>query len=103
MDKAPINIIHNVAKTFIDENYEEIIPGELLSRHSDKVINAIILWWYKKQLNKKGEQELRRVFARKVAKLGTNLNGLHISEDRQQELKGEFESMAQELDVYYIP
>lgn len=101
MDKALINI-HNVAKTFDVEDYEENIQEELFSRHSDKVINAIILLWYEKQLNRKGEQELRRVFARKVAELGTNLNGLHTSKD-EQELKREFESMAQELDVYYIP
>ena len=91
----PETSINVVAKTLLGEEYN-IVNMEMLP--SDKLINEIILLWYKKQLSKKGEQEPRRVFARMVSELGAKLLSCTSN---GEELKSKFESMAQELDVYY--
>ena len=91
--------VHVVAETLLGENYKEALQIDTRLKN-DKLINDIILLWYKNQLSIKGGQEPRRVFARKLSELGAKLIAKRI--DKQAELvKSKFENMAQELDAYY--
>ena len=91
--------IHVVAETLLGEEHREQFQG----LKNDKRINGLILLWYQNQLSRKGGQEPRRVFARKLSELGANLIAkLSIEQAEFKEIvKSKFENMAQELDAYY--
>ncbi|XP_019861023.1 PREDICTED: uncharacterized protein LOC109589372 [Amphimedon queenslandica] len=97
--------IRMVAETLLGEKYKEVLQIDTRlngDKLLDKLVNDIILLWYKNQLSIKGSQEPRRDFAKQLSKLGANIAKLSI--DKQKELvKSKFETMAQELDAYYNP
>ena len=81
--------IHVVAETLLGENYKKVLQIDTRLKN-DKLINEIILLWYKKQLNMKGGQEPRHAFAKVLFDLGDKLK-----------LISKFQNIAQELDAYY--
>lgn len=79
-----------IAKTFEISNVDQFKGSSV----DDKVVNEILLLWYKAlQRN----QEPRRLLARKISELGENLP----SSSENNQTREEFKGTAKEIDVYY--
>ena len=63
-------------------------------------LSEILVLWY---IQNKNIQEPRRVFARKISKLGDQLSQSCTSEDQKKEVKAAFTRMAKDVDVYFDP
>ena len=69
-----------------------------LKEHDDIDIADILISWYKRNKN---IQEPRRVFARKISKLGEQEKLNKQEEGNEQEVKAAFIKMAKDVDIYF--
>lgn len=92
----PANNVAVIAEAFDCSDLDSVKGGYA----NDFTVMDIIFSWYKRS---KSIQEPRRVFARKISKLGDQLSKYCKSEDQQKEVKAAYTRMAKDVDIYFDP
>ena len=93
----PANNVAVIAEAFDCSDLDSVKGGYA---NDVTVVMDIIFSWYKRS---RSIQEPRRVFARKISKLGDQLSKSCKSEDQQKEVKAACTRMAKDVDIYYDP